>query len=131
MADLFDIAIASANTTCSILGRVAGAQDAAGLTPRTTSVLEAGVPCQVSRISVEELKGQKEFSKSTHKIYMRPWAISGSTVSHPANLAAATGQTELNSDMEILVGNFKFNIEGVQNPRFAYHHFEIWAYIQG
>lgn len=59
---------------------------------------------------------------------MRPWAISGATPSHPRTRAEASGKVELSADMEIQLGSFNFKIEGVDNPRFAYHHFEIWAY---
>lgn len=121
MADLFDSLM---NNTCSVLGRVAGAVDAAGLTPRTTAVLESGVPCRVSRLSGDELKGIKEVSIRDSKIYMRPWAISGATVSHPASAADAAGKVELNSDFFITVGSKKFNIKNVANPSLAYHHFE-------
>lgn len=122
MADLFDSLM---NNTCSILGRVTGAQDAAGLTPRTTAVLESGVPCRVSRLSGDELKGTKEISIRDSKIYMRPWAITGSTVSHPTSAAEASGKIELNTDMAILVGTKKFNIKNVANPSLSYHHLEI------
>jgi hypothetical protein len=122
MADAFDSLM---NNTCSVLGRTAGTQDAAGLTPRTTAVLESGVPCRVSRLTGDELKGVKEISIRDSKIYMRPWAISGSTVSHPTSLADAAGKIELNTDMSIQVGSKVFNIKNVANPSLAYHHFEI------
>lgn len=122
MADLFDSLM---NSTCSILGRVAGAQDAYGLNPRTTAVLESGVPCRVSRLSGQEINGVKEISIRYSKIYMRPWAITGSTPSHPSSAADAAGKTELNTDMSIQVGAKVFNIKHVANPSLAFHHFEV------
>lgn len=122
MAELFDSLM---NNTCSILGRVAGAQDGYGQTPTTLATLESGVPCRVSRLSGEELKGEKEISIRNSKIYMRPWAISGSSPSSPRSLAEATGKVELNTTMTIQVGDKTFNILNVANPSLAYHHFEV------
>lgn len=124
MAELFDTRL---KNTCSILGRVTGTVDAAGLTPRTTVVLEANVPCQVSAVITDnEITGVKEISINTRHVIMRPWAISGSTPSSPRSQAEAAGKTLLNTDMFILANEITYNITEVINwsgPMF--HHFTV------
>jgi hypothetical protein len=125
VADLFDDYM---NNTCSVIGRASGVQDAAGLTPRTTTVLEASVPCRVSGvITGDEQKGTKEISLTLRHILMRPWAITGSTPSSPRSKADAAGKTLLNRDMFIQVGSTTYNIKEVINWSEMFHHFTVIA----